>query len=61
MDITPNKKRSLILNVSFKIGNDVISFGYKSERKFDEAINKPLDEETIINQMKKSGNTPFIV
>lgn len=61
MDITPNKKRSLTLNVSFKIGNDVISFGYKSERKFDEAINKPLDEETIINQMKKSGNTPFIV
>ena len=61
MDITPNKKRSLTLNVSFKIGNDVISFGYKSERKFDEAINKPLDEETIINQMKKSGNTPFLV
>ena len=61
MDITPNKKRSLTLNVSFKIGNDVISFGYKSERKFDEAIHKPLDAETIINQMKKSGNTPFIV
>ena len=61
MDITPNKKRSMTVNVSFKINDDVISFGYKSERKFDEAINKPLDEETIINQMKKSGNTPFIV
>ena len=61
MDITPNKKRSMTVNVSFKINDDIISFGYKSERKFDEAINKPLDEETIINQMKKSGNTPFIV
>lgn len=61
MDITPNKKRSMTVNVSFKVNNDIISFGYKSERKFDEAINKPLDEETIINQMTKSGNTPFIV
>ena len=61
MDITPNKKRSMTVNVSFKVDNEVISFGYKSERKFDEAINKPLDEETIINQMKKSGNTPFII
>ncbi len=61
MDITPNKKRSMTVNVSFKVNNDIISFGYKSERKFDEAINKPLDEETIINQMIKSGNTPFIV
>ncbi len=61
MDITPNKKRSMTVNVSFKVNDDIISFGYKSERKFDEAINKPLDDETIINQMKKSGNTPFIV
>lgn len=61
MDITPNKKRSMTVNVSFMVNNDVISFGYKSERKFDEAINKPLDEETIVNQMIKSGNTPFIV
>lgn len=61
MDITPNKKRSMTVNVSFMVNNDVISFGYKSERKFDEAINKPLDEETIVNQMIKSGDTPFIV
>lgn len=61
MDITANKKRSMIVNASFRINDDVISFGYKSERKFDDAINKPLDEETIINQMVKSGNTPFIV
>ncbi len=61
MDITPNKKRSMTVNVSFKINDDVISFGYKSERKFDDAINNPLDEETIVNQMQKSGNTPFIV
>lgn len=61
MDITANKKRSMIVNASFKINDDIISFGYKSERKFDDAINKPLDEETIVNQMVKSGNTPFIV
>lgn len=61
MDITANKKRSMIINASFKINEDIVSFGYKSERKFDDAINKPLDEETIINQMVKSGNTPFIV
>lgn len=61
MDITPNKKHSMTVNVSFMVNNDVISFGYKSERKFDEAINKPLDEETIVNQMIKSGDTPFIV
>jgi len=61
MDITANKKRSMIINASFKINDDIVSFGYKSERKFDDAINKPLDEETIINQMVKSGNTPFIV
>lgn len=61
MDITPNKKRSMTVNASFRIDDEIISFGYKSERKFDEAINKPLDEQTIINQMKKSGDTPFIV
>ncbi|MBR0472467.1 MAG: U32 family peptidase [Methanosphaera sp.] len=61
MDITSNKKRSMIVNASFKVNDDIISFGYKSERKFDDAINKPLDEETIVNQMVKSGNTPFIV
>ena len=61
MDISVNKKRSMSVNVSFKVDDEIISFGYKSERKFDEAINKPLTEETIINQMQKNGNTPFIV
>lgn len=61
MDITANKKRSLIVNASFRIDDEIISFGYKSERKLDDAIKRPLDEETIINQMIKSGNTPFIV
>lgn len=61
MDVSANKKRSMTVNVSFKINDEVISFGYKSERKFDDAINKPLNEETIVNQMQKSGETPFIV
>lgn len=61
LDISANKKNRMTVNASFKVNNDIISFGYKSKVTFSEAINKPLTEETIINQMTKSGNTPFIV
>lgn len=61
LDISSNKKMNLTVNTSFRINNDIISFGYKSKFKFVEAINKPVTEELIVEQMSKSGKTPFIV
>ncbi|MCI5867844.1 MAG: U32 family peptidase [Methanosphaera sp.] len=60
-DISVNKNNQMAVNTSFKIENEVISFGYKSKYEFKEAINKPLTEEIITQQMVKSGDTPFIV
>jgi putative protease len=51
----------MTVNVSFRANKKIVSFGYKSERKFDEAINKPVTEEMIINQMSKTGDTPFYI
>ncbi|MBE6487474.1 MAG: U32 family peptidase [Methanosphaera stadtmanae] len=59
LDISCNKKLQMTVNVSFRVENKVISFGYKSNRKFEEAINKPVTEEMIITQMSKLGDTPF--
>ncbi len=61
LDVTCNKKMHLSVNVSFKVNDEIISFGYKSNEKLEKAINQPLDDETIIRQLKKSGDTPFIV
>lgn len=59
-DISVNKNMNLTVNVSFKVNSDVISFGYKSNSELVEAINKPLTNDLIIEQMSKSGETPFI-
>jgi putative protease len=61
LDISCNKKMQMTVNVSFRANKKIVSFGYKSERKFDEAINKPVTEEMIINQMSKTGDTPFYI
>ncbi|MCD7781623.1 MAG: U32 family peptidase [Methanosphaera sp.] len=61
LDISANKKNQMTVNVSFMIDKEVISFGYKSDTTFVEAINNPLDEDTIIRQMEKTGNTPFTI
>lgn len=60
-DVSVNKKNQMAVNVSFKINNEVVSFGYKSRFEFQEAKNMPLDEQTIVKHMSKSGETPFIV
>lgn len=60
-DISVNKNNQMAINTSFKIGGEAISFGYKSRFEFKEAINKPLTEEVIKEQMIKSGDTSFIV
>lgn len=61
LDVSCNKKMKLVVNASFRLNNDTISFGFKSKAKLEEAINQPLNEETIIDHMSKSGKTPFIV
>ena len=61
LDISCNKKRQMTVNASFRVNDRIISFGYKSERKFDDAINKPVTEEMIVNQMSKTGDTPFLI
>ncbi len=61
LDISANKKMQMTVNVSFTVDSNVISFGYKSDRTFVEAINNPLDEDTIIRQFEKTGDTPFTI
>ena len=61
LDISCNKKLQMTVNVSFRVEDKIISFGYKSDRRFEEAINKPVTEEMIVNQMSKTGNTPFTI
>lgn len=60
LDISCNSKMQMTVNVSYKVEDKVISFGYKSKRRFEEAVNKPITDEIIINQMSKMGDTPFI-
>lgn len=60
-DVSVNKKNQMAVNTSFKINNEVVSFGYKSRFEFEAAKNMPLDDETIIKHLSKSGETPFIV
>ena len=61
LDITCNNKRQMSVNVSFRANGKIVSFGYKSKRKFDDAINKPVTEDMIIAQMSKTGDTPFFI
>ncbi len=60
VEITAELKLGKVLKVSITDdkGNKVISIG---EIKSDTALNRPLDNERLLMQLSKLGNTPFVL
>lgn len=61
LDLKINEDNLLQGHIEFKVLDDVLSFDYVSNVKFEKAIKKPITEELIIKQMSKTGNTPFYI
>ena len=59
INIRWDKENKPIMDGKFK-GNDLeLNIHLKSDLKMERAINKPLNHDHIINQLKKTGGTPF--
>ena len=54
-------KLNLITKVEYYIEDELINFSHKSMDKFQKAKNKPVTEEVITKQLKKTGQTPFYI
>ncbi len=63
IDITFNFKEDLTasIKVEYYIDDELINFRYKNIAKFEKAKNRPITEDSIIKQLKKTGGTPFYV
>ena len=61
LSLTWDENLNLFTKVEFYIDNELINFRHKTLDKFEKAKNKPLTEETIEKQLKKTGGTPFYI
>ena len=52
---------NLFTKVEYYLDDELINFRHKCIDKFEKAKNKPVTEETIENQLKKTGGTPFYI
>ncbi len=63
IDITFNFNKDLTasIKVEYYMGDELINFRHKNIARFEKAKNRPISEESIIKQLKKTGGTPFYV
>ena len=61
LSLTWDENLNLFTKVEFYIDDELINFRHKTLDKFEKAKNKPLTEETIEKQLKKTGGTPFYI
>ena len=47
--------------MEYRIDEELVNFRHKCLDKFEKAKNKPITEETIEKQLKKTGGTPFYI
>lgn len=59
INIRWDEENKPILDGKFKANDIDINISHKSDLIMEEAINKPLNHDQIINQLKKTGGTPF--
>ena len=61
LSLTWDENLNLFTKVEYRIGEELVNFRHKCLDKFEKAKNKPITEETIEKQLKKTGGTPFYI
>ena len=61
LSLTWDEDLNLFTKVEYYLDDELINFRHKTLDKFEKAKNKPVTEETIEKQLKKTGGTPFYI
>ncbi len=61
LKITWNEDLTIFVQVGFYLDGELINFRYNSPGLFETAINQPIREEKIKQQLSKTGGTPFYI
>ena len=61
LSLTWDENLNLFTKVEYELDDELINFRHKTLDKFQKAKNKPVTEEVIEKQLKKTGNTPFYI
>ena len=61
LSLTWDENLNLFTKVEYRIDEELVNFRHKCLDKFEKAKNKPITEETIEKQLKKTGGTPFYI
>ena len=61
LSLTWDESLNLFTKVEYYINGELINFRHKTLDKFEKAKNKPVTEEVIAQQLKKTGGTPFYI
>ena len=61
LSLTWDEELNLTTKVEYYIDGELINFTHRTIDKFQKAKNKPVTQETIEKQLKKTGETPFYI
>ena len=61
LSLTWDENLNLFTKVEYHVDGELINFRHKALGKFEKAKNKPVTEEVIETQLKKTGGTPFYI
>ena len=61
LSLTWDENLNLFTKVEYYLDDELINFRHKCLDKFERAKNKPVTEEVIEKQLKKTGGTPFYI
>jgi putative protease len=61
LSLTWDEDLNLFTKVEYYVDGELINFRHKTLDKFEKAKNKPVTEEVIEKQLKKTGGTPFYI
>ena len=61
LSLTWDENLNLFTKVEYYLDDELINFRHKTLDKFEKAKNKPVTEEIIEKQLKKTGGTPFYI
>ncbi|MDO5852272.1 MAG: DUF3656 domain-containing protein, partial [Methanobacteriaceae archaeon] len=61
INISWDNELCLFADVNFSIGDNILSFNFKSKYHFEKAVNRPVTVDIIKKQLSKTGETPFYI
>lgn len=61
LSLTWDENLNLYTKVEYYLDEELINFRHKTLDKFEKAKNKPVTEEILEKQLKKTGGTPFYI